>query len=202
MEKQRATPKDLPGEDWPWKIKTVLSGMDLDKRLDACAELCGMYTRNSVTLEHCHMIDNGSADDYQNVAKYELRGRKISNRMDNILVVIIQDNAFREQARFQTYPRPSNSLINQLIRSPADADHSHCSHSPNPRNISDHSSQPIGSQEPQHPASPSFTMKAIEKSHPGVTANPLLTVKRGNEGNGNPFITQTMVTNHLNHQDN
>ena len=21
-EKQRATPKDLPGEDWPWKIKT------------------------------------------------------------------------------------------------------------------------------------------------------------------------------------
>ena len=23
-EQQRATPKDLPGEDWPWKIKTIL----------------------------------------------------------------------------------------------------------------------------------------------------------------------------------
>ena len=86
-------------------------------------ELCGMYARNSVTPEHCHMINRVSADDYQNVAKYELRGRKISNRMDEILTVIIQDNTFSEQARFQTYPRPSISPINQLITSPADADH-------------------------------------------------------------------------------
>ena len=68
------------------------------------------------------MINRGSADDYQNVAKYELRGRKISNRMDEIIAVIIQDNTFREQARFQTYPRPSISPINQLISSPADVD--------------------------------------------------------------------------------
>ena len=42
--------------------------------------------------------------------------------MDEILTVIIEDNAFREQARFQTYPRPSISPINQLISSPADVD--------------------------------------------------------------------------------
>ena len=28
-EKQRATPKDLPGEDWPRKFKTILSQMEL-----------------------------------------------------------------------------------------------------------------------------------------------------------------------------
>ena len=121
VEKQRATPKDLLGEDWLQKLKTVLSRRELDKRLDAYAALCGTYARNSVTLEHTHMVNSGTADDYQNIAKYELRGRKISNRTDKILAIIIQDNAFREQAGFQTYPRPSISPINQLITSPTDA---------------------------------------------------------------------------------
>ena len=35
VEQQRATPKDLPGEDWPRKIKTILGRMELDRRLDA-----------------------------------------------------------------------------------------------------------------------------------------------------------------------
>ena len=68
------------------------------------------------------MINRGTPDDYQNIAQYELRGRKISNRMDKILAVIIQDNALREQAMFQTYPRPSINPINQLISSPAEVD--------------------------------------------------------------------------------
>ena len=88
--------------------------MELDKRLDAYAELVGRYARNSVSLEHAHMVNRGSADGYFKVAKYELRGRKISNRMDEILVVIIQDNAYREQAKFKTYPRPAINPINQL----------------------------------------------------------------------------------------
>ena len=50
------------------------------------------------------------------------RGRKISNRMDEILTVIIQDNAFREQTKYKTYPRPSVNSINQLITSPGEAD--------------------------------------------------------------------------------
>ena len=45
-EQQRATPKDLPGEDWPQKIKTILDRMELDKRLDAYAELVSRHTRN------------------------------------------------------------------------------------------------------------------------------------------------------------
>ena len=121
-EKQRATPKDLPGEDWPRKLKTILGRMELDKRLDAYAELVGRYARNSVSLEHTHMVNRGSADGYLEVAKYELRERKISNRMDEILAVIMQDNAYREQAKFKTYLRPSINPINQLITSPGDAD--------------------------------------------------------------------------------
>ena len=87
--------------------------MELDKRLDAYAELVGRYATNSVSLEHAHMVNRGSADSYLEVAKYELRERKISNRMDKILAVIIQDNAYREQAKIKTYPRPSINPINQ-----------------------------------------------------------------------------------------
>ena len=121
-EKQRATPKDLPGEDWPWKLKTILGRMELDKRLDAYAELVGRYARNSVSLEHAHMVNRGLADGYLEVAKFELQGRKISNRMDELLAVIMQDNAYRELAKFKTYPRPSINPVGQLITSPAEAD--------------------------------------------------------------------------------
>ena len=121
-EQQRATPKDLPGEDWPRKIKTILHRMELDSRLDAYAELVRRYARNSVSLEHAHMVSRGSTDGYYEVAKYEIRGRKISNRMDEILAILMQDNAYREQAKIKTYPIPTTNPVNQLITSPVEAD--------------------------------------------------------------------------------
>ena len=72
-EQQRTSPKDLPGEDSPQKIKTILGRMELDRRLDAYAELVSRYARNSVSLEHAHMVNRHSADGYYEVAKlYEL----------------------------------------------------------------------------------------------------------------------------------
>ena len=57
-------------------------------------------------------------------------------------------------------------------------------------------------RKPQRPESPSFMMNAIPDNHPGVTANPLLMVNTGNDGNMNSFITPTLATNCQNHQDN
>ena len=68
------------------------------------------------------MVNRGSADGYYEVAKYEIRGRKISNRMDEILAIIMQDNAYREQAKIKTYPAPTTNPVNQLITSPVEAD--------------------------------------------------------------------------------
>ena len=234
-EKQRATPKDLPGEDWPQKIKTILGRMELNKRLDAYAELVGRYARNSVSLEHTHMVNRGSADGYFEVAKYELRGRKISNRMDEILAVIIQDNAYREKVKYKTYPRPSINPINQLITSPGQADKiaeaaqkeadnimaiafpsgtkpplatndtvtTQTAHSASPTattatTVADH----LDCRKQPRPTSPAFTMNAIPDNRPGPTANPLLVVNTGHDGNTNSFITPTLVTNHQNHQGN
>ena len=167
------------------------------------------------------MVNRGSADGYFKVAKYELWGRKISNRMDEILAVIIQDNAYREQAKIKTYPRPTINPINQLITSPGEADkiaeaaqreadnimaivfpsgaepplatndtattqtaHSVPPTAPTPTTATtatdhlDHGKQP-------RPASPSFTMNAIPDNQPGPTANPLLIVNTGHDGNTN-----------------
>ena len=96
--------------------------MELDSRLDAYAALVGRYARNSVSLEHAHMVSRGSADRYYKVAKYKIRGRKISNRMDEILAILMQDNAYREQAKIKTYPTPTTNPVNQLITSPTEAD--------------------------------------------------------------------------------
>ena len=122
-EQQRATPKNLPGEDWPCKLKTILHRMELDSRLsDSYVALVGRYARNSISLEHAHMVSRGSTDGHYNVAKYEISGRKILNRMDEILAMLMQENAYREEAKFKTYPTPTINPVNQLITSPAEAD--------------------------------------------------------------------------------
>ena len=52
----------------------------------------------------------------------EDQGRKIPNRMDEILAIIMQDSAFRAKANFKTYPTPTTNSVNQLITSPVEAD--------------------------------------------------------------------------------
>ena len=68
------------------------------------------------------MINRGLGDSHYEVAKYELRGRKISNRMDKILAIMMQDNTYREQAKLKTYPTPTTNPVDQLITSPVEAD--------------------------------------------------------------------------------
>ena len=45
-------------------------------------------------------------------------------------------------------------------------------------------------------------MNTILDNWPGATANPLLIVNTGHDGNTNSFITPTLVTNCQIHQDN
>ena len=42
--------------------------------------------------------------------------------MDEILTIMMQDNAYREQAKIKTYPTPTTNPVNQLITSPVEAD--------------------------------------------------------------------------------
>ena len=42
--------------------------------------------------------------------------------MDEILAIMMQDNAYREEAKIKTYPTPTTNPVNQLITSPVEAD--------------------------------------------------------------------------------
>ena len=42
--------------------------------------------------------------------------------MDEILAILMQDKAYREQAKIKPYPTPTTNPVNQLITSPAEAD--------------------------------------------------------------------------------
>ena len=46
--------------------------MELDSKLDAYAALVSRYARNSVSLEHTHMVGRGSTDGHYDVAKYKI----------------------------------------------------------------------------------------------------------------------------------
>ena len=42
--------------------------------------------------------------------------------MDEILAIMMQDNAYREQVKIKTYPTPTTNPVNQLVTSPVEAD--------------------------------------------------------------------------------
>ena len=42
--------------------------------------------------------------------------------MDEILAIMMQDNAYREQAKIKTYPTSTTNPVNQLITSPIEAE--------------------------------------------------------------------------------
>ena len=146
--------------------------------------------------------------------------------MDEILAIIMQDNAYREQAKIKTYPTPTTNPVNQLITSPVEADKIAEAAQREADNImaiafpsGAKPAQSVPSTAPSattattvtdrldcgkqpRPTSPAFTMNAIPDNRPGTTANPLLVVNTGHDGNTNSFITPTMVTNRQNRQGN
>ena len=158
--------------------------------------------------------------------------------MDEIVAVMLQDNAYRQQGQFQTYPTPKINPIGKMISSPAKADMIIAAALQEAEEIMA-IAYPSGTQPPiaatdttttqatqsmpltntttttvatvadrldrgraNRPASPSFTMNIATENRMGVTANPLLIVNTGNDGNTNSFITLTLATNRQNRQDN
>ena len=155
--------------------------------------------------------------------------------MDEILAIIMQDNAYREQAKIKTYPAPTTNPVNQLITSPVEADKIAEAAQREADNImaiafpsgpepllatidtaNTQTAQSVPPTAPTattatdrlyrgkqpRPTSPAFMMNAIPDNRPGSTANPLLVINTGHDGNTNSFITPTLVTNCQNCQGN
>ena len=147
--------------------------------------------------------------------------------MDEILAILMQDNAYREQVKIKTYPTPTTNPVNQLITSPTEADNIMAIaflSGPEPplaeiNTVTIQTAQSVPPTAPlastatmvtdrldcgrqPRPTSPAFMMNAIPDNRPGPTTNPLLMVNTGQDGNTNSFITPTLVTSHQNCQGN
>ena len=144
--------------------------------------------------------------------------------MDEILAIIMQDNAYREQAKIKTYPTPTTNPVNQLITSPVEADKIAEAaqrevdimaiafpSGPEPplatfNTTTTQTAQSIPPTAPSttaatmatdrldrrkqpRPTSPGFMMNAIPDNQSGPTANPLLMVNTGHDGNINSYNT-------------
>ena len=145
--------------------------------------------------------------------------------MDEILAIMMQDNAYREQAKIKksvnyrssrgrqdcgsstkgsrqhhgnSFPIRTRTTVGQIKQS-KHTDSPVCStHSPfghSATMATDH----LDHRRQPRPTSPAFMMNAIPDNWP---TNPLLMVNTGQDGNTNFFITPTLATNRQNRQGN
>ena len=103
-------------QDWT----PLLRRFDLKKQPDTYAELCGMYARNSVLLQHAHKVCRD--EKYHKTAKYEVRGRKIANRMGMLTTIFIQDITLRGQVNILKYSLQVTNPVGQIFKTPKTAE--------------------------------------------------------------------------------
>ena len=111
--RQHTVPRDIPGELYTNIITEPLEERGLTGRLDVFAELCAMYAKNQVALQFAHLLPED--EKYQQICKYTIKGRRVSQRMDELIAVFTTDNALREAAGMKGYPLPTINLINKEI---------------------------------------------------------------------------------------
>ena len=106
-------PIELPGERWPTTLHEPLDENDPDRRLGAFSDLVSMHARNQIALINATMLPRGER--VVKVPKVEIKGRKISNRMDEFIAVFMQDNNWREIEGLPVYPLPKTNPVGQNI---------------------------------------------------------------------------------------
>ena len=110
---QRTLLKDLPGEMYNIFITEPLTKRGLEGRLETFAELSGMYVKNQIALHYTHLLPE--TQKYQQITKFNMKGRKIGSRMDELLAVFTTDNDLRKAAGMKGYPIPTVIPMNKEV---------------------------------------------------------------------------------------
>ena len=79
-----------------------------------------MYAANQVSLQHAQLQPKEKM--YQEVSRYETRGRHLETKMDELIAVFMADNTLRELAGLRVYPLPKIIPMNKEIISKEQAD--------------------------------------------------------------------------------
>ena len=86
---------------------------DLSRRLEIFSDLCTMYAKNEIAMQLTEVLSG--EEKYLQRAKYALKRRRISERMDELIAIFYADNSHREAAGMRSYPIPTINPINKDI---------------------------------------------------------------------------------------
>ena len=196
--KQHTTPKDIPGSGLPRVILEFMNEENLSHRLEIFSDLCTMYAKNEIAMQLTEVLSG--EEKYLQRAKYALKRRRISERMDELIAIFYADNSHREAAGIRSYPIPTINPINKDITTKEQAIRIEKESAKEVQEIfklayptRETPTNPTDRQnhgEPVRAASPTFA----------ITCEPL-TIRTVNEGPGNSFVMPTFPSNRRDRPD-
>ena len=111
----------IPGDEWPITRHRFLTKQELEDRLEAYCEIGVKYWKYVFELETNSLLTMNNEDRLRANEGLEQSIQRISDRLDEILVILTRDNSRRKAYGKQTYPLPKTKPRMESIQNAEEA---------------------------------------------------------------------------------
>ena len=111
----------IPGDEWPITRHRFLTKQELEDRLAAYCEIGVKYWKYVFELETNSLLTMNNEDRLRANEGLEQSIQRISDRLDEILVILTRDNSRRKAYGKQTYPLPKTKPRMEIVQNAEDA---------------------------------------------------------------------------------
>ena len=111
----------IPGDEWPITRHCLLTKQELEDRLTAYCEIGVKYWKYVFELETNSLLTMNNEDRLRANEGLEQSIQRISNRLDEILVILTRDNSRRKAYGKQTYPLPKTKPRMETVQNAEEA---------------------------------------------------------------------------------
>ena len=111
----------IPGDEWPITRHRFLTKQELEDRLAAYCEIGVKYWKYVFELETNSLLTMNNEDRLRANEGLEQPIQRISDRLDEILVILTRDNSRRKAYSKQTYPLPKTKPRMESIQNAEEA---------------------------------------------------------------------------------
>ena len=111
----------IPGDEWPITRHRFLTKQELEDRLAAYCEIGVKYWKYVFELETNSLLTMNNEDRLRANEGLEQSIQRISDRLDEILVILTRDNSRRKAYGKQTYPLPKTKPRMESVQNAEEA---------------------------------------------------------------------------------
>ena len=111
----------IPGDEWPITRHRFLTKQELEDRLAAYCEIGVKYWKYVFELETNNLLTMNNEDRLRANEGLEQSIQRISDRLDEILVILTRDNSRRKAYGKQTYPLPKTKPRTEIVQNAEEA---------------------------------------------------------------------------------